>query len=310
MTKKETLLLLVIIMFLVNSIYFGQKVEYPSIVSNSVIFYGDKCGWDANSVHTFSVVEANKGGYKYWAYYGLDHYNIRESQIRKGGLARSNDLDNWEKYEFNPIISNNCRWPTVVFYNEIFYMFYAEYNDDVDSRIVMVTSENGIDFENKTIITPYVSGEQNQNPFIYLDKNDGNFYLFYYNGTERAEVDKKWSILVRKSASILDLKDEKSYEVVSSNKTIAAPSVAYYDGKYYLLVEEFENYETQNKWLTNAFQSDYVDRGYERVSNNPILYNNDACAFQYIFNDELYVSYSHSINLDKSIWNLRMIKVK
>ncbi len=304
------ILLLFMALVLINITNFGQELEYPSIVSNSLIFYGDKCNWDADAVHTFSVVEANKDGYKYWAYYALDHYNVRDSHIRKAGLARSNDLENWEKYEHNPIINNNCRWPTVVYHDGTFYMFYAEYNDDVDSRIIMVSSKNGLDFENRTVIAPYVKGEQNQNPFIYFNENDSTFYLFYYNGTERAAKNKEWNIMVKKAANILDLENKEPYKVISSTKTIAAPSIAFYKNKYYLLVEEFENFETKSKWVTNAFVSDSIDKGFVRVGNNPILSNNDACAFQYVLNNELYVSYSHSINLSKSIWNLRMIKVK
>ena len=301
----------IIISLLLTNIYiFGQRSDYPKIIDNSLIFTGDKCSWDQDAVHTFSIVEANKGGYKYWAYYALDHYNERDSQIRKGGLARSNDLVNWEKYEHNPIISNNCRWPTVVYRNNIFYMFYAEYNDNVDSRIVMVTSTDGLAFENKTMITEYSKGEQNQNPFIYFDKNDDNFYLFYYNGTERADEEKKWNIYLKKSEDILKLRGAKPVEIISSKATIAAPSIAYYDKTYYLLVEEFNDSDKQDRWITNAFYSDKIDRGFKRVTNNPILENNDACAFQYVFDNRLYFSYSHALDLKKSIWNLRMVKLK
>ncbi|VAW10562.1 hypothetical protein MNBD_BACTEROID03-1772 [hydrothermal vent metagenome] len=308
MITKSTVLAIMGLML--GIMLFGQEGAYPSILENTLIFEGDKCSWDADAVHTFSIVEANKGGYKYWAYYALDHYNERDSQIRKGGLARSNDLVHWEKYKHNPIISNNCRWPTVVFQNDTFYMFYAEYNDNVDSRIVMLTSKDGLSFEDKAIITPYSKGEQNQNPFIYFNNNDQFFYLFYYNGTERAEKDKKWNIYVKKSADILTIKDIEPIEVISSNETMAAPSVAFYNDKYYLLVEEFNDSKAQDRWVTNAFQSDKIDSGYKRVSNNPILSDNDACAFQYVFDNKLYVSYSHAINLKESIWNLRMIKFK
>lgn len=305
MSLKKISLLLAVSVF--NLALFGQNTEYPSITENTLILQGDKCNWDADSVHTFSIVEANKDGYKYWAYYALDHYE-KDEHVRKGGLARSNDLVNWDKYEYNPIINKNCRWPTVVFYGDVFYMFYAEYNEDNDSRIVMLNSRNGIDFTEKTVVVPYAKGEQNQNPFIYLNENDSNFYLFYYNGTERAAMNKKWNVFVKKSKNILNLKNQPSLEVLSSNKTLAAPSVAYYNNTYYLLVEEFDN--VSDKWVTTAFQSDKIDSDYYRVSNNPLLFDNDACAFQYVFNNKLYVTYSHCLNLKESIWDLRMIKLK
>jgi hypothetical protein len=286
---------------------YSQKSIYPAIIDNQFILQGDKCGWDADAVHTFSIVEANMDGYKYWAYYGLDYYE-KDEHLRKGGLARSNDLQYWDKYEYNPIILSNCRWPTVVIQNGTFYIFYAEYNKANDSRIVMMESKNGIDFENKTTVVPLASGEQNQNPFIYFDKNDSNFYLFYYNGTERAEKDKRWSIRVKKSDNILNLAGKESYEILTSDKTLAAPSVAYYNNTYYMLVEEFD--KPLNKWVTNAFQSDIIDKGYRRVSNNPILSDNDACAFQYVLDNHLYATYSHCLSLQKGNWVMRMIKLK
>ena len=91
----------------------------------------------------------------------------------------------------------------------------------------MMESKNGIDFENQTIIVSYASGEQNQNPFIYFNKNDSTFYLFYYNGTERAEKNKHWSVYLKKSKNILDLADKKPNEVLTSSTALAAPSVTY-----------------------------------------------------------------------------------
>lgn len=308
MTAKRNLL--IVFLFFFNLILTAQKNKYPEIVNKTLVLQGDKCNWDADAVHTLSIVEANKDGYKYWGYYALDHYNDRDPFVRKAGLVRSNDLMNWVKYKNNPVINENCRWPTVVYHNNTFYMFYAEYNDDVDSRIIMKTSKDGIKFENMTVIAPYVKGEQNQNPFIYFNKNDNYFYLFYYNGTERAKERKRWNIMLKKSKDIASLKDKKPKMILSQNETIAAPSVAYYNGTYYLLVEEFNNSKLQDRWVTNAFYSDKIDSGYKRVTNNPILWNNDACAFQYVIDGKLYVTYSHAINEEKSSWNMKMIELK
>lgn len=247
-----------------------QKNVYPAIADDQFALQGDKCSWDGDVVHTFSIVEANKDGYKYWGYYGLDHYE-NDVHFRKAGLVRSNNLLDWDKYEANPIIASNCRWPTVVISNGTFYMFYAEYKKpNGDSRIVMAESTNGIDFENKRVVVPYAEGQQNQNPFIYFNKNDDTFYLFYYNGTEQSKVSPRWNVYAKKSKNINDLPNQAPYEVVSSDKTLAAPSVAYYNGTYYLLVEEFSD-DTHQRWVTNAFQSDFVDKGYQRVTNNPVL---------------------------------------
>lgn len=284
-----------------------KETAYPKITETNLIVEGDKGKWDEGTVHTFSPVEVNKDGYKYWAYYGLDYYN-ESTSLRKAGLVRSNDLVKWDKYDGNPVIDDNCRWPTVVYKNDTFYMFYSEYRDNKDSQIVMKTSTDGIKFGNRTVVVPYAEGEQNQNPFIYFDENDSHYYLFYYNGTERAEKNPKWNIAVKKSKDVLKLKDQTPTQILSAKETLAAPSVAYYNNKYYMLVEEFDVKE--DKWVTNAFVSDNVIEGYERVDNNPILQDNDACAFQYTFDNELYAFYSHCLDLKKGIWNLKMIKLK
>lgn len=108
---------------------------------------------------------------------------------------------------------------------------------------------------------------------------------------------------------ITDMPERQPYEVITSNRTLAAPSVAYYNDTYYLLVEEFSN-ESNDKWVTNALQSDFIDKGYKRVTNNPILYKNDACAFQYVLDNNLYVTYSHCLDLKQGKWIMRMMKVK
>ena len=136
-TKKIAILLTLVVIG--SCALLGQKSTYPAIVDDQLILQGDKCSWDANAVHTFSIAEANKDGYKYWAYYGLDYYE-KDEHSRKGGLAFSNDLVNWIKYEYNPVILSNCRWPTVVISDGIFYMFYDEYNKVNDSQIVMMES--------------------------------------------------------------------------------------------------------------------------------------------------------------------------
>ena len=148
--KKIKITVSLALALVMNMGLHAQKNMYPKIAEDYFILQGDKCSWDADAVHTFSVVEANRDGYKYWGYYGLDKYE-KDEHARKGGLVRSNDLVNWTKYEYNPVILSNCRWPTVVISNGIFYMYYAEYNKPNDSRIVMMESKNGIDFENKTI---------------------------------------------------------------------------------------------------------------------------------------------------------------
>src|ERR1700674_5265389 len=63
--------------------------------------------WEGDQFpHTMSVLELNRGGFRYWGWYGLN-------EGRGIGLARSNDLLTWTKYDQNPLWTN-ARWPSVL----------------------------------------------------------------------------------------------------------------------------------------------------------------------------------------------------
>lgn len=294
---------------------YAQETKYPEITNRRVILEGDSGKWDYNKVHTLSVVEVDKGGYRYWGYYGLSYYDS-DPGLRKGGLVRSNDLIHWDKYEGNPIIPKDCRWPTVVVADSVFYMFYGEYNKNNDSRIVMLTSKDGIHFNNKTVVVSREVGTQNQNPFIFFNKHDGYYYLTYYHGVERSgtnsteEGKKFWQIMIRRSKSIQNLANVKAVTLLTSDFTIASPSIAYYNNKYYLLIESINPSKWGNKWVTLAYESKNIEGGYTELTNNPVLADNDACAFQYVLNNNLYIFYSHCLNLKKWNWELMSVEVK
>ena len=321
MYKKMILIIALLCAFSV----YGQGSKYPAISEGLQVITGDSGSWDYNKAHTLSVVEANKEGYKYWGYYGLSYYG-GDPSFRKAGLVFSNDLIHWEKYKGNPVIQQDCRWPTVVYVNSVFYMFFAEYDANNDSRIVMVSSSDGKHFDNKTEIVKREFGTQNQNPFIYFNKQDNCFYLYYYHGVETSnskplvgrldiitkkplETKNYWQIRCKKSKNINKLKDAKPTTMITSDYTIAAPSVTYYKGKYYLLVESIKEGSWDNKWVTLAYSSDKPDKGYKILANNPLLPDNDACAFQYVFDNQLYIYYSHCLDLNIWKWIIKMVKV-
>ncbi len=306
----------IILIFLVifAATLHAQEIRYPSLSSSQVIMVGDSGKWDADKVHTLSVLKVNKLGFKYWGYYGLSYYAIfggLDTNLLKAGLAMSNDLVHWKKYEGNPIINSNCRWPSVIKVGSTFYMFSAAYDHVTnDSRIVMRKSKDGIHFGEEQIVVPADRGMQNQNPFIYFDRRDRHFYLFYYHGIEKSRDTSwnNWNIFVRKSKKIEDLKYSNPVILLSARYTMAAPSIVFYKNKYFLTVEAWNPEKWGKKWVTVAYVSDKIDGRYEPVSNNPILDDNDACAFQYLLDNHLHIFYSHCLDTAKSNWDLRMVK--
>lgn len=310
------------VIFLFGAVQFAQGIDYPKLSEKETIFQGDAGKWDADKVHTLSVVEANKDGYKYWGYYGLSYYG-GDPTFRKAGLVRSNDLKTWTKYEGNPLINGDCRWPSAVYTNGKFYLFYAEYDSVNDSRIVMVSSKDGIHFDNKTVIVAREKDKQNQNPNIIYNKKDKCFYLSYYHGFERqgqkvegakiSEENKNaknyWSIKLKKTKNIENWNNAKPKTLLyRTDYTIASPSLAFYNNKYYLLIESILAGKWNDKWVTLAYASDKIDGKYTEVKNNPVLSDDDACAFQHVFNNQLYIFYSHCLNPAKWDWELKMVK--
>ncbi len=303
----------------------SDERNYPRLTDDRMIIVGDKGKWDADKVHTLSVVEADKDGYKYWGYYALCNYG-GSPDVRQAGLVRSNDLVNWEKYEGNPVIKRDCRWPTVILANSVFHMFYAEYDENNDSQIVMLTSSDGFSFGNKTVVVPRELGRQNQNPFAFYNKEDGHFYLTYYSGVERsndkplvgrdgivtkagdAGVENVWQIKLKKSMDIEGLKDAQPKVLITSDYTIASPSIIFYKNRYLLLVEAIKEQMWDDKWVTLAYESEKIDGPYAELGGNPLLADNDACAFQHEFGGQLYIFYSHCLDIEKWNWEIRSVK--
>ena len=98
--------------------------------------------WEGNEFpHTMSVLELKRDGFRYWGWYGLN-------EGRGIGLARSNDLVTWTKYEQNPLWTN-ARWPTVLAgadpkHKDLLYFAIAREYDTPSSHIVLASSLDGL----------------------------------------------------------------------------------------------------------------------------------------------------------------------
>jgi hypothetical protein len=306
---KMTIIALVFIGMIFLACALKNKTGYPALTQGGIVLQGDPGRWDENSVHTLSVVRADREGYKYWGYYGLDYYN-GPAEKRKAGLARSNDLVRWEKYLGNPIVESNCRWPFVILADGVFHMFYEEYNLDMESRIVKISSRDGIQFSRLEEVVPYEKDLQNQNPFVYLEPRDKSYCLFYYHGMERGPGRHEWNIRMKRAVDPSLFNQAPYKTILSSVDIIASPSLAYYDRRYFLTVESFRPGQFDNKWTTRAYESRILDGNFIETKNSPILRDNDACAFQTVFEGELIVFYSQRFGAEKNYWDLRMGKGK
>jgi hypothetical protein len=234
--------------------------------------------WETAAPHTLSVVQANRGGYTYWGYYGL------KDGCGGVGLAQSNDLVNWTKHSVNPLFSNG-RWPSVLKVGNTFYMLY-EKGFCATSYIKLATSTDGITFNDlKTIVEPQ-SGVRNQNPNLFYSPNDGKYYIYWYRGDDTAT----WDIKARSAANIKDLDNTASeIVVIHSTSVVAAPNMLYYNNTYFLSTEVVDS---SNKWNVRIYASkSSPTSGFFILPGNPVLANGSACLFQHVFGTTLHEYY-------------------
>ncbi len=242
--------------------------------------------WETTAPHTLAVVENSSEGYKYWGYYGL--------QDGKGGvgLARSNDLVTWEKYEKNPLFLN-VRWPSVIKSGGIFHMI-ATKDYGANSYLSLYTSSDGVNFtETGTIVSPQ-NGRVNQNPNLYYNNNDQKYYLYWYSGGGHPE---RWQIKVRSADTVADLADSSSEQVlIEEPYTLAAPNLLYHNGSYFLATEILED-----AWKVRIYKSSSPVGPFSMLLDNPVFENGSACLSQHIFDNKLHVYYCKLLD---STWTI------
>jgi hypothetical protein len=251
----------------------------------------DAQSWEGKEFpHTMSVLELNRDGFRYWGWYGLNE--------GKGiGLARSNDLVHWTKYEKNPLWTN-ARWATAVEKADsedpgLLYFAITRDYDTPSSHIVLASSRDGITLKEEKILVGGVPNQRNQNPNLFRDPVSGRFYLAFYRGNDNDQ----FAIISRSAASVVDLDRAPDKVLIRSSETVAAPTLLYVKGKgkdrgiYYLATEIYPHRYTNNpegEWQVKIFAADSPDGDFQPVAGNPILRGQRACLFQHIFNGRFY----------------------
>ena len=254
----------------------------------------DSQAWEGNEFpHTLSVLELKRGGFRYWGWYGLN-------EGRGIGLARSNDLVNWTKYEKNPLWTN-ARWPSVLKNADpkrrktLFFAITRDY-DTPSSYIVLATSEDGIHLTQEKILVQAVPDQRNQNPNLFFDERSKRFYLTFYRGNDHDHFE----IISKTAASIGQLDQAKEKVLLRTTETVAAPTLLFLKnakdangnkGAYYLATEIYPHrYSTdpEGEWEVKIFAASAPDGDFQPVEGNPVLRGQRACLFQHVFSGRFY----------------------
>lgn len=258
--------------------------------------------------HTMSVLELDRDGFRYWGWYGLNE--------GKGiGLARSNDLVHWTKYEKNPLWTN-ARWPTVLEKADpkdlgLLYFAITRDYDTPSSHVVLATSRDGIHLKEEKILVAGVPNQRNQNPNLFHDPVSGKFFLTFYRGNDN----NYFEIISRSAAAVGDLDKAPDKVLLRSRETVAAPTILYVKSKrnsvgiYYMATEIYPHRYSdtpEGEWQVKVFAASAPDGDFQPVAGNPILRGQRACLFQHIFNDRFYGFDCHLESPDK--WVLEEVE--
>ena len=269
--------------------------------------------WEGDEFpHTMSVLELRRAGFRYWGWYGLN-------EGRGIGLARSNDLVNWTKYEQNPLWTNG-RWPSVLAkadpaHKVLLYFAITRDYDTSGSYIVLASSKDGVHLTEEKVLVAKVADQRNQNPNLFRDPNSGRVYLTFYRGNDKDHFE-----IISKSANnihVLDAAPEKT--LLKSEETIAAPTLLSVKnakgagakkGLYYLATEIYPHRYTddpQGEWQVKVFAADAPDGNFEPVAGNPVMHGQRACLFQHIFNGRFY-GYDCHLDTASDKWMLEEVE--
>jgi hypothetical protein len=258
--------------------------------------------------HTMSVLELNRDGFRYWGWYGLNEgHGI--------GLAHSNDLVHWTKYEKNPLWTN-ARWPAVLENADpkdpkLLYFAITRDYDTPSSHIVLATSRDGINLKEEKILVAGVPNQRNQNPNLFRDPVSGRFFLTFYRGNDQDHFE----IVSRNAAAVVDLDKAPEKILIRSSETVAAPTLLYLTpkggkaGNYYLATEVYPHRYTSNpegEWQVRVFAATAPDGDFQPVAGNPVMQGQRACLFQHVFHDRFYGFDCHLESNDK--WVLEEVE--
>ena len=205
----------------------------------------EKEGWDSSDVLNPSVIL--KDGIYYNYYSGWDKTAWRT------GLATSIDGINWEKYNKNPILDiRENEWDNayiaangsaVLFQDKIYYFYQGISQGTTDSKIGLVVSENGKEFEERTkeaVLTVGESGTWDSAGVAdpYVIEINGTLYLYYLGqdkfgvqrlGVAKSTNGKEW--IKYANNPVMDVGAKGAFD----ERGLGEPSVIYQAPYFYML---------------------------------------------------------------------------
>jgi FHS family L-fucose permease-like MFS transporter len=286
-------------------------VEYLKLPVPATIRWPEQAWEGDQQPHTLSVVEVNRGGYRYWGWYGLNHG-------RGIGLARSNDLLHWTKFEGNPLWLD-ARWPSVLKSMDpkepgTLYFAVTRGYDGPSSRIVLASSRDGQHLSELKTLVSAVAQQRNQNPNLFWDPVTRKYFLTFYRGNDTDYFD----IVSRSASSVQELDRAPETVLIHSTETLAAPTLLYVPRGiqsrgplYYLATEIYPNRYERSKegdWQVRVYYSHTASGPFVPVAGNSVQKGDRACLFQHVF-DATYYGYQSHLDRLTDRWEMEVLAV-
>ena len=260
------------------------RKEHTITLEGPVQFYQLSAPWTTISgnpadrhalqpVHNTTIIEVDMvvdGAQRKYLAYDSDSSG---SQVR---LYYTNDINgSWTPYSGNPILgptSRRYRWPSVTYINGTFIMFLTNLGSGTLEKWI---STDGIDYSfNENVKS---GGNPYKNPFIWLNPNDGKWYLYSHDSSGGTEY-----VMVRSAANINSLDTQTDTIVISRGGPLGSPTMTYYGGQYWLLAE----IQVSGVWeIVSYYSSTSPVLGFNQCGNSPILVDDEACPMFFLTPD-------------------------
>jgi hypothetical protein len=273
----------------------------------------------------FDAIDGRR--YKHWAYYcladGPGNGRAAEYSTR---LACANDPQGpWEFFTSRPDGGEvlKGRWPSVYcdIDNRKFYMFYGAPTNDYE--LLMASSSDGLNWSIPKLIIPHKPSEGidgGNNTFLLWHNPDRSFYLFYHDnpsGVHRIiyrRVRADDTVVRTDDTALADMyhldrmESSDGVVVLEDPAVIAAPSVFYHDGTFWLLVETYDN----GIWRTAVYRTSSLTegrRGYvaeqPRQVSGSLLGDHAPCAMPFRLGNHIHVYYAYLAYPGDELWEIR-----
>ncbi len=284
--------------------YFTLGAPQASVVSSSYA--------PGEYPHTMSVLDVNparssaiNAGYRYLGYFG--HNNC-------GGIniARSNDLDaaSWFVGGAQPSFPTDdpCRWAFGAIADGSAVAMVV--NEEWDTTITLQMSQDGLSgtrFGPSTVLVEAEGATGTGNPTIFRDPTTNRYYLYFYRVVQGTEY--LYEIRVKSATTLAGLIGTGRFDlgtrVALSRNVLAAPSVMYVNGIYYLATETKES----GVWMTRILTGTSPTGPFYEIPGNPQYGDGAACVFQHQFGNDLHSWYCKQTRPgDESAWRLDHVK--